>query len=87
MTKPALTVHINTARKRKKLEQSRNMVEAAKVIASEKQVEGYAIVAWSKDFSHTVAYSGGGTMPSLVIPEYVKGALTRRIHATLSGGE
>ena len=78
------TVHKNTADKRKKREQSVQMIEDAKAIARDKQVDGYAIVAWSKDFNHSACHSTGGTLPSIMVPDYVKGALRLRINNLLN---
>ena len=81
-----LTLHINTAQKRKKREMSKEMVEAARTMASEKQVDGYAIVAWTKGFSHATTFNSGDTLPAVMVPEYVKGALQHRIYKNLNEG-
>ena len=43
------SVHKNTADKRKRHAASEHLRNAARVMASEKQVRGYAIVTWDKD--------------------------------------
>lgn len=65
-------VHKNTADKREAREQSANLVADAKLIAADKQVAGYAIVAWTKDWQHSCAYATGGTLPGLMVGPYAK---------------
>ena len=69
------TVHKNNQGQRAKHVQSKSLVRDAKEIAAHKQVDGYAIVAWSKDFVHTSSYSTGGTLPPRLVGEYAKQAL------------
>lgn len=82
------TVHKNTADKRKKREQSLQMIEDAKLIARDKQVAGYAIVAWTKDFESSTCYETGGTIPQFMVPDFAKGALRYSVHKrTREGSE
>ena len=81
MTKPALSVHINTAQKRKDHAASDRLVSIAREITSTKQISGYAIVTWSKNCeSIKTAYDTGDAMPDMVLPEFVKSILTHRVH-------
>ena len=65
-------VHKNTADKRARREQSANLISDARAITADKQIAGYAIVAWTKDFEHSCAYATGGTLPGLMVGPYVK---------------
>lgn len=79
-----LSVHRNSQAQRQKHEMSREMIQAVKTIASAKQVDGYAIVAWSRDFDYSTATGCGDTLPEPLVPEFVKGALQHRIYKKLT---
>lgn len=75
----SLSVHRNTARKRKEHQTSRSLVSDARQMAQAKDVDGYAIVAWNRDTDANVSWSWTNQINCSVMPEFVKGALQRKI--------
>lgn len=85
MSNPKWTVHINTAQKRKRHAASDNLVRTARVMASGKQVSGYAIMTWdSEGVAVSSSYDPGG-IPSRCVPELVRVALEGRVNHDLGG--
>lgn len=75
-----LSVHRNTVEQRKRHATSEHLVKAARNMAAEKQVRGYAIVTWDKDCeSIRTSFDPGPTMPDFAVPEFVRSILTHRI--------
>ncbi len=74
---PNLTVHKNTRDQRKRKAMAADLVTSAKEIARHTQVVGYTIIAWDKDFGHSVIYKTGGTLPGFALPGYAQGVLQK----------
>lgn len=83
---PNLTVHKNTRDQRKRKQMAADLVTNAKEIARHTHVVGYAIIAWDKDFGHSVIYKTGGTLPSMALPGYAQGVLQKVCAASYGDG-
>ena len=80
MVKPInLSVHRNTQVRREQKELSKQMLQDTKRMASQKNVSGYVIMVWNKDWGYRVAWDSGKVMPASVVPEFVKSSLQREI--------
>lgn len=75
-----LTLHRNTRGRRNRQKVSKALLRDAKEIASQNQVQGYALVAWTSKHSRQVAWEVGDTMPINVMPVFVKQCLERRLN-------
>lgn len=75
----SLSVHRNTVQRRKERAASRSLVSDAKIMAQAKDVAGYAIVVWNRDTDADVSWMYTNDINCSVMPEFVKGALQRRI--------
>lgn len=75
----SLSVHRNTMTQRRQREVSRSLVADAKIMAKAKDVDGYAIVAWNSDTDADVSWMYTQAINCSVMPEFVKGAIQRKI--------
>lgn len=75
----SLSVHRNTAEKRRLRKVSDRLISDAKIMAKAKDVDGYAIVAWNKDTDADVSWSYTREINCSVMPEFVRGAIRRKI--------
>lgn len=75
----SLSVHRNTAQRRRQRQVSADLVSDAKAMASAKNIDGYAIVAWNSDTDADVSWSWTKQINCSVMPEFVKGAIQRKI--------
>lgn len=78
--KPRLTIHKNTRDQRKAKATRKNLISDAKDLAKTQNISGYAIVVWDDDLSADAAWDSGGKIPGIVMPEYSKQILSRRIN-------
>ena len=75
----SLTVHKNNRDRIEDRRTSKDMISDAKLLARRKDVHGYAIIAWDRDQSAETAWSKCQSVPTNILPEFVRGALSRRI--------
>ncbi len=81
MVKPvSLSVHRNTQARRKQKELSKQIVQDVKRMASQKNISGYVIMVWNKDWGYRCTWDSGGSMPANVIPEFTKVSLLRELN-------
>ncbi len=73
----SLSVHRNTQQQRLSKSVRRDLVCDARDLANTKDIAGYAIVVWTKDWHHRTFWDSGKIMPSNVLPEFCKSAIQR----------
>lgn len=77
-----LSVHKNTAEKRRMRRVGNDLVSDAKRHQRKDHTAGYAIVTWDERWNVDVTWNTGRTMPSLCVPEFCKNALIREMNMT-----
>ena len=75
----SLTVHKNNRDRIEDRRASQNLLSDAKVMTRRKDVHGYAIVAWNRDQDADVSWHWTDNVSCNVMPEFVKGAIQRKI--------
>lgn len=74
-----LTVHKNTLAKRKEKEFRRNAMRDFKESLNKQGIHSYAYVTWSDGGVINTGYNCGKNLPTEVMPEAAKVALTQRL--------
>lgn len=72
-----LTVHRNNRAQRAAKECRRELLSCARELSNTKDLVGFAIVIWDKDWGHRTKWCSGDVMPGNALPEYIKNALLR----------
>ena len=75
----SLSVHRNTAQRRRERQVSRDLISDAKKIAGRKDVSGYAIVAWDSNTDADVSWSYTKEINCSILPEFVKTSIIRKL--------
>lgn len=75
----SLSVHRNTQQQRISKSVRDGLMRDARDLANTKDIAGYAIVVWTKDWDHRTLWESGKTMPGNVLPEFCKGAILREM--------
>lgn len=76
-----LTVHKNTKKQREAKRTRSNLLQDAKALSKLENISGYAVVVWNEDCTADCAWvSTPPVMPGLVVPEFTKQILQRRIN-------
>lgn len=76
----SLTVHKNNLDQRRRHETSRFLRRVVKIHTSRKDKAGFALVSWDEDQDAEVDFSIGGEVSTNSLPDFVRGALARRIN-------
>ena len=75
-----LTIHKNTRERRAAKNMRKEMMQDAKRLSQLFEIGGFAIVVWNKDCASDCAWrSTPPLMPGLVLPEFIKQTISRRI--------
>ena len=75
----SFTVHKNNRDRIEDRRVSRELLSDAKIMTRRKDVHGYALVTWTRDQDADVAWRYSENVPTSVMPEFVKGAIQRKI--------
>ncbi len=76
---PNLTVHRNTREERQQRDMRRALMADAKSAGNVEGISGYAIVAWNDEWGFRAGWRKPDKMPSVIMPEFVKGCLEREL--------
>ena len=74
-----VTIHKNTKDQRESKRIRKELVSDAKQLANNKDINGYAIVVWTKNFRDSCSWDTGGSLPGILLPEFSKQILARRM--------
>lgn len=80
-----LTIHKNTRERRAAKSIRKEMLQDAKRLSQHPGISGFAIVVWDKNCDTDCAWkSTPPVMPGLVVPEFVKQIISRRINVAVA---
>lgn len=72
----SLSVHKNTLGQRERHRVSHSLKDAARRLAGDGGIVGYAIIAWDADWNANAFWETGRIMPAMILPEFTKEVLT-----------